>query len=48
VKRINFFLESFVDTWHIIFGDVEEYYTTCTWVKIIMDEKIKWMKNENN
>jgi hypothetical protein len=48
---INFFWESFVETWHIIFGDVEEYSTMCTWMKIIMDEKvdkrIKWMKNEN-
>jgi hypothetical protein len=28
------------NTWDKIFGDINEYYTTCSWMKM-------WMKNEN-
>jgi hypothetical protein len=31
-------LEYFVDTWHIILHDVEEYFAMCTWNKNKKDE----------
>jgi hypothetical protein len=41
-------LEYFINTWHIILHDMEEYCATCPRIKMKMDakmgEKLKWMK----
>ncbi len=30
------------DTWDIIFGDVDEYFTMCSWMKYIQGWKFGW------
>ncbi len=32
----------FFDTWDIMFGDMEEYFSSCSWMNDIYDEK-KWI-----
>jgi len=54
VSIIKLFLEYFVDTWHKILHDVEEYFAMCPMIKnkngwkTKMDERIKWMKKKMN